>query len=186
MYALSGINNTETLSQFSLQFLPLAFILKFHSSLSLLPGLLLRAQGSQVKHFYLLLVWFGSTFSFLSPNFLWVFCFPVTSGGMGAARKEWHLYHVWDAFRCKSISGSVRLLANSFPIKSSQSGLPVSTTGCSLDLKNICMEWRVPKAEEIWEFWIELLRLLLDNVLFGSFEVPVKYLDFAVWKPQEQ
>lgn len=71
MYALSGINNTETLSQFSLQFLSLAFILKFHSSLSLLPGLLLRAQGSQVKHFYLLWVWFDSTFSFLSPK---IFC----------------------------------------------------------------------------------------------------------------
>lgn len=105
---------------------------------------------------------------------------------MGAARKEWHLYHVWDAFRCKSISGRVRLLANSFPIKSSQSGLTVSTTGCSLDLKNIYMEWKAPGAEEIWEFWIALLRLLLDYGLFGSLEVPVKYPDFAVWKPQEQ
>lgn len=88
MYALSGINNTETLSQFSLQFLPLAFILKFHSSLSLLPGLLLRAQGSQVKHF--IYFWFGLIPLLASSLqiFLWVFCFPVTLGGMGAARKE--------------------------------------------------------------------------------------------------
>lgn len=161
MYALSGINNTETLSQFSLQFLPLAFILKFHSSLSLLPGLLLHAQGSQVKTF---LFTFGLVPLLASclQIFLWVFHFPVNLGGMGAARKKWHLYHVWDAFRCKSISGSVRLLANSFPIKSSQSGFTVSTTGCSLDLKNIYMEWRAPRPEEMWEFWIGLLRLLLD------------------------
>lgn len=83
MYSLSGINNSETLSQFSLQFLPLAFILKFHSSLSLLRGLLFRAQGSQGKHFYLLLVWFGSTFTFLSSSNFFVFCFPVTLGGRG-------------------------------------------------------------------------------------------------------
>lgn len=88
MYALSGINNTETLSQFSLQFLPLAFILKFHSSLSLLPGLLLHAQGSQVKHFYLLLVWFGSTFSFLSPNFFVVFLFSSDFGRNGGRKEE--------------------------------------------------------------------------------------------------
>lgn len=48
------------------------------------------------------------------------------------------------------------------------------------------MEWRAPGAEEIWGFWIGLLRLLLDNGLFGSLEVPVEYPDFAVGKPQEQ
>ena len=175
MYALSGINNSETLSQFSLQFLPLAFILKFHSSLSLLRGLPFCAQGIQVKHFYLLLVWFGSTFNFLSSWNFFVFCFVFQwlweeRGGTG---KEWHLYHVWDAFKCKFISFSVSLLAHSFPVRSSRFVLAVSTTGCSLDLKNIYMECGAPGVEEGLEFWIGLFRLL-DNELFGSLGVPVK------------
>lgn len=152
------------LSQFSLQFLPLAFILKFHSSLSLLQGLPFRAQGSQVKHFYLLLVWFSSTFNFFSSSNIFVFCFVFQWlwEERGAARKEWHLYHEWEAFKCKSVSFSVRLLANSFTVGSSRIVLTVSTAGYSLDLKNTYMEWRVPAVEEILEFWIGLLQLLLD------------------------
>lgn len=42
------------------------------------------------------------------------------------------------------------------------------------------MEGKAPGAEEIWEFWIGLLRLLLNYGLFGSLEVAVKYPDFAV------
>lgn len=92
MYSLSGINNSETLSQFSLQFLPLAFILKFHSSLSLLRGLLFRAQGSQGKHFYLLLVWFGSTFTFLSSSNFFCVLFSSDFGRKGGPPGRGDIY----------------------------------------------------------------------------------------------
>lgn len=164
MYTLSGINNSETLSQFSLQFLPLAFILKFHFSLSLLWGLPFSAQGSQVKHFYLLLLSSGSTFNFLSSSsFCVLFCSAMTLRGVG---RDWHLYRVWKSFKHKSISFSVRFLANSFPIRSSCFALAVSATGYILDLKNIYTERRALAVKEISEIWIGLFRVLLDSGLW--------------------